>query len=116
MGAYRADALILEIDVCRRSESLFKSICTHERSTSVIGISLTHFIRYLYPSVSLVEFLACTFLTEQLRQIRNCYRFLCLGIKHGHRLHRHIRLDVIPAIGDHILRQHEFFLSHSLFV
>ena len=112
MRTYRTYAFILEINMRRCAKSLFKPIGAHQRCRTIIRIFIKHLIWYVNPPVSLIKFLSRTFLAEKGGQVINCDRLTCHGIKHRHRLDRHISLYIIPLFRYIFFRENKSFLFH----
>ena len=113
--AHRADALVLEVDMCRCAERFLQSISAHQRSAAVVFVHFADLFGDFNPRVSLIQFLAAEFLGKDGIQVFCFQRLLGAGVKRWHGLVHHIGLYVIPVLWDCLFRENESFLfvAHS---
>ena len=103
MGTNRAHTLILEIDVCRSAQCLFKAVCTDQRSGTIVFILLAYLLWDVNPGIGLVQFLAAQFLCEYRIQVFRFQWLLSGWMDRRHRFVHHVGLDVVPLSWDLIL-------------
>ena len=113
--AHRADALVLEVDMCRCAERFLQSISAHQRSAAVVFVHFADLFGDFNPRVGLIQFLAAEFLGKDGIQVFCFQRLLGAGVKRWHGLVHHIGLYVIPVLWDFLFRENESFLfvAHS---
>ena len=109
MGTHRADALVLEIDMCRGPQCLFQSVGAHQRCATVVLIHLTDFFGYFNPDICLIQFLPTKFLGKDGVHILRLQRLLGCRIQGWQRLIHHVCLNVVPVAGNLVFRQHVTF-------
>ena len=109
--AQRIHALVLEVDVSGRAQRFLQSVGTDKRRTAVIGVELAHLFRNFNPSVGCVELLLGSTTGEDVTEVINRYG-LTVRCQHGHRLVRHLGLNVVPFFGNLRFLKDESFLFH----
>ena len=112
MRTERIHALILEVDVSRSAESLFKGVGTHKRSGAIVAVLVEHLIRNVNPSVHGVKLLLRAFAAEDVCKVVNRQRLLCCRIKRHHGLVWHIGLYIVPFCWYFVFAENKSFLFH----
>ena len=115
MRSYGTDTFILEINVGGSSKSLFQSIRTDKRRTSVISVTLKNRLGDINPPVCHIEFLHGTFTAEQPGKAFYSHRLTGHRVKHRERFLRHICKNIIPSVRNTAFGKEKFLLFHVKF-
>ena len=114
MTAHGAYALVLEIDVCRRAESLFQTVGANQRRGAIVFIHVSYGFGDMDPRIHLIHLLTCQFFGKDGEQVFCAQRLLSCRVEGRKRLVNHISLDVVPLGRDFLLSQEEsFLLAHN---
>ena len=102
--AKNADALVLEVDMCRCAECFLQSISAHQRSAAVVFVHFADLFGDFNPRVGLIQFLAAEFLGKDRIQVFCFQRLLGGGIERRHGLVHHVGLYIIPVMWNFFFR------------
>ena len=109
MRPYRADTLVLEIDMRRCIQGLLQTICPHQRRRPVETVLVPHCFGNLNPPVHRIQLLPGSFFRKYPAEVLQCKRLTGNGVQSGPGLLRHICHDVVPSARDIALFEDESF-------
>ena len=84
------------INLCRRLQLFFQTVCTNQRRGTVHFIETTDFLRNINVSIYVIQLLSDQLVTKNRAQLIKGHRFLCARIQQRRRFILHICTDIVP--------------------
>ena len=99
----------------RGADGLFQCVGTHQGRRAVILVLVEHLFGYVDPGMLLVELLHAAFAGEDMGQVVDRQRLMCLRVDGRQCLVGHVGLYVVPLCGNLAFLKNEFLLfAHDI--
>ena len=100
-----ADALVLEVDMCRCVQRALQPVGPDERCGAPVLVEVAHLFRDLDPCICRVQLLLRQAAGEERVEVFALQWLLCARVQHRLRFGGHVSHDVVPCCGNILLLQ-----------